>query len=271
MPLVSLADINNPEAEALVQQASRLSKMYDEYVGSDSGDGHERKPGIHASEVSGCERRIVYNLLAYEKRSTNTKVWRQRFNIGHAIHHMVQTDFYGMAKKSNGQLLFQAERDIVISPDLQAVAAKWHIHSSTDGVFTFLDDDGVPELKVGVEIKSASPTEYEKLKAPMDYHLDQVHVYMACLDVPLFWLFYWNKGNQNNTNSEGPFLVKWDQARWDRLEKKFQRCHDAAYADTLPEREESGVCSFCQYAYTCRPPKLVQFGRSSQKVWHPRK
>lgn len=273
MPLVRIADLNGPDVTAGLLQASKISRMYDDYVGNDPGDGHERHPGIHASEVSGCKRRIVYNLLAYEKRGNNNKTWRQRFAVGHAIHAMVQKDFYGMAANSGGRLVFRAERDISIAPHLQPMAEKWHIHSHTDGVFSFYEDTAAnasPFLRVGVEIKTSSPTEYEKLKAPLDYHIDQVHVYMACLDIPVFWLFYWNKGNQNNTNSDGPFLVKFDTNRWAALEKKFQECHDLAYEGELPEREESSVCQFCQFNYTCQPPSLFRPQRTAS-VWQPRR
>jgi CRISPR/Cas system-associated exonuclease Cas4 (RecB family) len=270
MPLVRIADLDGPDAVSGLVQASKISRMYDQYVGSDPGNGHLRPPGIHASEVSGCKRRIVYNLLAYQNRGANGKTWRQRFAVGHAIHEMVQRDFYGMAANSNGSLHFVAEHHIKIAPHLQPLAEKWHIHSSTDGVFTFFDGQNPdPYLRVGVEIKTSSPTEYAKLTKPLDYHIDQVHVYMACLDIPVFWLFYWNKGNQNNTNSDGPFLVKFDKLRWARIEAKIQECHDYAYAGELPEREEGSVCQFCQYSYTCQPPGSGYTPKTQAAPWRP--
>lgn len=270
MGLVTLADLNAPDVEEHLARASQISKMWDQYIADDPGNAHERRPGIHASEVSGCKRKIVYNLLAYEKRGQISKNWRQRFAVGHAIHEMIQKDFYGMAKKSGGSLLYHAERDIIIAPERQEMAAKWHITSSTDGVFSFIDEPGGPiTLRVGVEIKTEAADGFEKLKAPKPEHVDQAHVYMACLDVPVFWLLYINKNNQNNTGSDGPFLIKFDPARWARLEAKFQECHDFAWKGELPDREESMVCQFCAYSYTCQPPSLVQPWKKTTP-WRPR-
>lgn len=257
MPLTTIADLNNPEAASLILRARGISGLYDQFIAQGRGDKHTRLPGIHASEVHGCKRKIVYSLLAYPPKENISKNWRQRFQMGHAIHAMLQTDFEHMAAQSGGLMDF--EREVLISPALQPAAEEWFINSSCDGVFTFRDVPGGPtQLRLGLEIKSEAPDGFAKLREPKEAHIEQAHVYMKCLNVPLFWFLYMNKGNQNNTGSEGDFLIPWDQKVWDGLEARFRECHDFADRLVLPEREESMLCQFCGFSSECQPPSLTR-------------
>jgi CRISPR/Cas system-associated exonuclease Cas4 (RecB family) len=269
MPLARIADIGGPDFQQMLERARKISTLYDKFIEEAPVD--RRTPGIHASEVSGCHRKIVYSLLAYEQRGSLSKNWRQRFQVGHAIHGMVQRDFRNMAEQSGGLMAFEDE--VKIAPNLQAFAEKYFVHSSADGVFTFFDEPGGPAvLRVGLEIKTEAPDGYDKLKAPKPEHIDQAHIYMAALDVPLFWFFYMNKANQNNTNSQGPFLVQWNQQTWNKLEAKILKCHDYASEGELPPGEESMVCQFCSYSYTCQPKILISGTRQAPtKAWLSKK
>jgi CRISPR/Cas system-associated exonuclease Cas4 (RecB family) len=173
-----------------------------------------------------------------------------------------------MAAQSGG--LMEFEDEIKISPELQPLAEKWYITSSADGRFTIRDvPGGPPVLRIGLEIKTEAPDGYSKLTAPKEEHIDQAHIYMACLDVPVFWFLYINKGNQNNTGSDGPFFITFDHDRWARIEQKMAECHDAAEKNELPPREESMVCQFCPYAYTCQPPSQGRSNRKLVPLWRP--
>jgi hypothetical protein len=258
MPLTSIADLQTrgTDTTGLILRARKISANYDEFI-TLGRKKQERLPGIHASEVSKCKRKSVYSLLAYHQEEKLSKNWRQRFTMGHAIHNMIQTDFEEMAKASGGLMTF--EREVVIAPKLQPIADKWFINSSADGIFTEYDEPGgQPILRYGLEIKSEAPDGYEKLREPREDHLEQAHIYMRCLDLPMIWFFYMNKGNQNNTDSMGSFFVLWNQDIWDKLEAKFQVLHDYAGRAELPPREESMGCQFCGFAYTCNPPSLTR-------------
>lgn len=245
-----------------------ISSRYDQFI--TQGRGKDRLPGIHASEVHGCKRKIVYSLLAYEQKERISKNWRQRFQVGHAIHNMLQTDFENMAKDSGGLLHFQ--REALIAPNLQPIAEKWFINSSCDGIFTEYDTPGGPPvLRYGLEIKTEAPDGYEKLREPKEAHLWQAHIYMKCLDLPMFWFLYMNKANQNNTDAEGNFFVLWDQKIWDTLEARFEECHKLALDFTFPPREESMLCQFCGFSYTCQPPSLTRASMPQPgRVWSGR-
>lgn len=263
MRLTSVSDLSRPAEEIadLIDQATQLSQLYDDYVEADHGDGHERAAGIHASELCGCERKVVYCIQGAPKKKGLKKNWRQRFRFGHAIHDMFQKDFYKMAERSNGSLAFEAE--VPVSPKYQAIAAELNIHSSCDGVFTFFDDPNAdPVLRVGLEIKTEAPDGYSKLQEPKPEHVEQAHVYMRCLDLPLMYFLYVNKGNQNNTPSIEPFLIRYDPSIWGKLEQRCRRLLKMAADNVLPDRKEGILCDFCPYAPICQPNFGSGIGRA---------
>jgi hypothetical protein len=181
---------------------------------------------------------------------------------------MLQRDFHKMAKqeaigqaktfaahiaeKMGCRMEFQDE--VPVSPKHQAIAAHYSLYSHCDGIFSFFDlqsDECV--LRVGLEAKSKSAPEYEKLKIPEHQHIRQGHIYMATLDLPLMWFMYMNKSNQNNTNSKAPWLVVWQPEIWAEVEERCRRVLTLAANSDLPAREESVLCQFCPWAYTCGP------------------
>lgn len=266
MPLLTINDLLNHAPNDLthvLKQAQELSNIYDSWAESDEGDGPDRKPGIHASEVAGCPRKMVYAIRGTPRVGANKKFWRQRFKAGQAIHSWLQDDFHRMAQASGGAILFEDE--VRLSPQHQELAKFWGIQSSCDGVFTFQEACGEgeegetlwkPVLRVGLEIKTEAPDGFKELKEPKPDHIEQAHVYMACLDLPLMWFFYMNKGNQNNTPSQGPWLIPFDDARWHEMEKRFQEAHDHVHVGTLPPRSEGIQCEFCAFRAECKPDYL---------------
>jgi len=257
MPLVKINDLNGPkeEVEDFVDRATMISQQYDDFLEMDEGDGHLRAPGIHASEISDCERRMVYNVLGTTHKSKIRKTWRQRFEVGKALHAMLQRDFLRMAMNSRGLITFDYE--VPIGPQYQKIAKELNIHSSCDGVFTFRDDPfGPAVLRVGLEIKTESPDGYDKLNSPRAKHIEQAHVYMKALDLPLLWFLYFNKGNQNNTSSMAPFLIRFNPELWAVLETRCRRVLSAVQRNELPERQEGLHCEFCPFSHVCQPAYL---------------
>lgn len=264
MPLTKIADLANPDSDELeyyISEASKISDYYKSYVVQDS-NSHERKPGIHASEISGCLRRLVYSIMGTERVERTAYHWRARFNAGHAYHGMIQRQFHRMADNSGGAMKFQDE--VKISPDEYPLANKWNIQSSCDGIITLRHKVcGIWQdlIRIGLEIKTSSPDEFAKLQAPLDYHLDQGCTYQAVLDLPLMWYFYVNKGNQNITDSIDPYLVPFDPVLWASLEERFAKATALALEGQLPEREESMKCEFCSFSHECKPSYLQRKSR----------
>lgn len=269
MALARIADLNGPPAEvaAHIEQAKQLSALYDDYIALVQ-DGHDRAPGIHASELYPCMRQAYYSVTGVARKPNVSKFWKQRFKMGTHIHLMVQEDFHALAKRSQkGEAMrvasamaeemdcsIEFEDELTISPKHQQLAAHYKIYSHCDGVFTFRNKTtGEVTLRVGLEIKSEAPDGYEKLKEPKHEHVRQAHIYMACLDLPLMWFFYMNKGNQNNTKSEAPYLITWRPDVWAELEQRIMTVHDYVDRGETPPRNETIVCEFCAWSYTCQP------------------
>lgn len=260
MPLVSIADLDGDPAEVLelTTEATNITHRYERFLAELPRDGNTRKPGIHASEIRGCKRRVVYSILRTDRRDESDGIWRRRFQIGHAIHEMFQKSFKHFAAES---VIIDFEEEVPIAPELhQYYAAKWDIYSHSDGIFTIRHAETLePLIRVILEIKSASPDEFEKMRAPKPEHIDQAHVYMACLDVPFTWFLYYNKGNQNYTGADNPsFFVRFDPKKWEELELLFAEFHEAAALNVLPERTEGMLCEICPYAWTCSPKYMMK-------------
>lgn len=272
MQLLTIKDLlegDPAEVDSMVARASGISETYENYFAEDEGDSHTRAPGLHASEISGCERKAVYSLMATPRIEQSAPVWRRRFKIGHAIHKMFQDDLERMAGKKRYFIDFVPE--VRVHPCMeQPLAAKWDIHSHTDGIFTVREsEDGPPLYRVILEIKSEAPASYEKLQAIKDEHVEQAHVYMACLDVPLTWFLYYNKGNQNFTPSTNPnFFLRFNPKTWEKLEERFERMHVAALNNTLPDRKEGLPCEFCAFSHVCKPNYTLRQGGHAPKPSH---
>ena len=266
MPLASIADLQNLDAPDLILEASELSNKYMRYLAS-AADTAVRHPGIHASEISKCYRQAVYTMRAEPKHIVATDpneagYWKKVMNHGHSLHDMVQGHFYKMAKDRGMQLDFQAE--VPIHPETSSVAAKWNIHSSCDGVFTFWKRDPATwnkevHLRIGLEIKSSKDSIFEKRKEPEPAHIEQVHVYMASLDLPLFWVMYYNKNTESITPSTPPWLVLHNPRLWAKLEARFAGWHQHLANKTLPEAMPGIHCKFCPYTKSCNPPAVGMF------------
>ena len=205
--LLTISDLeNNPHFNDLHAKAMQLASVYHDWEEQVDGDGHTRKPGVHASEISGCELRLAHSIMG-TPRGSETGVetfWRRKFKIGHAVHAMLQRDFHQMARdlelkpRKGWHISFYDE--LPISPKYQDLAKKWDIQSHFDGLFVIRETyDGPAILRILLEIKTKSPDQYKALKEPEPDHIEQTHLYMAAYDVPLCWTMYYNKGNENHT------------------------------------------------------------------------
>src|SRR5688572_4524842 len=188
MQLLTIADLKRPEEETapLIMQAQKLSELWVEFIKQDVGKyeytvidfgERDRAPGIHASEMSKCMRKVVYSILGVQRRVDPNSVdanMKMRMRLGTAMHAMIQCDFKRMAEwysRENAQygyaLTFESE--LSVSSKLQEAAKAWGLSSSCDGAFTFWRWNGTewqPYLRVGVEIKSSSDAQYTKRKQP---------------------------------------------------------------------------------------------------------
>src|SRR5208282_5973230 len=171
MPLARIVDLNrSPEEVSYFKGiAKELSSRYDEFLDHfDEKHRAPRLPGIHASELK-CMRKGFYSMKGIEKRDRTSRMWRKRFEVGHAVHEMVQKQLQRMAVRERAMdiassiavqhgLVLEFEDEVKVGPALQELAFRYKIHSSCDGVFTFRD--GVTNeivMRIGLEIKTEAP------------------------------------------------------------------------------------------------------------------
>jgi len=286
MQLLSIADLARPpdQLAPIIQQVGQLGNLYKRFIEEDDEtysytvtdySEKSRKPGFHASELSGCFRRLVYSRWNTEKRP-NHKLdvnMKMRFRIGTATHGMVQADFHRMVAKLGTttyhgvpiSITFQDE--VIVSTENSATAARWDISSSCDGLFTYWYWAGaqwLPYIRVGLEIKTQSDADFGKTTEPKSDHRDQIATYMQCLDIPLFWTFYYNKSNSNFTQPEAPWLMQFDAPRWAKLENRMVSAVEHVQHATLPAREEGKPCGWCPYAWHCQPNILKRKSYNNQ-------
>jgi hypothetical protein len=267
-----------------------LSWKYEEFIKNDvngysytvsAGPESDRKPGIHGSEISGCQRRLVYG-IATERRPEGTNVnMRMRFRLGTAVHAMLQDEFRRLCLQGpfigpgNVYYAMSFEAETKIIPSIGGPAADHGIDSSSDGIFTFYAAVNEPEphweacLRFLLEIKTKSKDEFEKMKAPDKDHIEQTHLYMGCLDLPITWLLYYNKSNSNFTKPVAPYAFRFNEKLWSELEMRFLRSNSMAAMGQLPDRTEGMHCGWCPFTWTCQPSILPQLRSSSMPVAPP--
>lgn len=269
--LVTIDDLVSLPMEQVAKYmswAGDLSDMYETFVREDDDDvtftagwnsAKSRSDGIHASEMSGECRRPVYYSLKKTKREDHEldPFWKKRFRVGHVYHAMVQDDWRRLCEKSGGLMSF--EKEVRIDPKLQAIAEQYNIKSSCDGVITFRDEPwGAAKMRVALEIKTESPGQFEQLKEPKQQHRRQTCVYMRCLNAPICYTQYINKGNQNIKPSKDPYLFSFDHQLWGQIEKETVEVIHLATIDEIPPRSESMLCEFCGFSSTCKPEYLIK-------------
>lgn len=260
-----LATASEAERRAAKTLAQGLSERYEEYL--DSRVEPPRRGGVHASEVSKCLRRLVYSLHPGPRPSRKiSRTWRRKFQLGHAVHDMLQKSFHHWARSSG--YLVQFLDEVPIEPHLQKLAGALNINSNTDGVFSLRDPDTLQEtVRVLLEIKSINGTDFKSLTAPYPDHVEQAHVYMACLRVPYVWMLYWDKATHAYTPSHHPaFLLEFDPAIWAELEDRIVKAHAMAEDGVLPDRSEGIHCEFCPWSGQCDPKFLRRSAEAKPTV-----
>lgn len=218
--------------------------------------------------MSKCALKVYYSITNTERRVTPGAVdanMKFRMRLGTAIHAMLQKDFERMAAwytKNHAHLgmAMSFEAELGVKPHLQEVAAAWDLSSSCDGAFTFWRWDGqqwAAYLRVGLEIKSSSDSQFIGRKKPEPDHMEQTCLYQACLDLPLMWVLYYNKNNSNFTTPYAPWLFKFDRHKWERdLEMRFAKAHHHAETGQAPEKTEGMHCQWCAFGWVCKPKIL---------------
>lgn len=197
-----------------------------------------RKIGVyHPSSLNpaACKRALWYDRTGQEPQSCIPPELQVIFDLGHALHDMVQ------AKLEKEFDDFRSEVP-VSAPEL-------HIAGHCDGVFS--DSEWVFELKtVGESV-------FSSLVKPKTEHLYQIHCYMYALDIPRCQLLYLARATGKMRN----WKVEFDQKIFQDILDIINTIEDHIEEGTAPPKEPNKwVCRTCKFQYVCEPFKEAATG-----------
>jgi CRISPR/Cas system-associated exonuclease Cas4 (RecB family) len=187
-----------------------------------------RKIGhYHPSSIKGCKRSMYYDRIGAEPRSRIHADLRMLFDMGHALHDMIQEYFSNI----DG---FESEVAVEF-PDL-------NIYGHCDGVFR--NEDWV------LEIKTVGETVYRTLVQPKIEHIWQIHCYMFALDIPRTQLLYVNRA----TGTKRLFKVEFSNEIWEEITGVIGYVEDHVERDEPPPQEiDKYKCRSCKFYHVCEP------------------
>lgn len=248
--LLTIDDLNLHTA-IINDPNTSIAEVYKKYL-ANPYEG-TRTPGVHASEVCSCLRKTYYTMLNVRKGDRPPTDLQARFEIGHAFHEMVQRSLR-YAGNTRGDFTFQAE----VPTHTTSLGRQHNIQSHCDGIFTWLDADKKPLLRIGLEIKTESHQGFKDLRTPKQQHIDQALVYMACLDLPLMYFAYINKNDGAWKPMEAPWLYVFDHERWRYLLDRIELVTASYLEKRAPKKETGFHCTMCPYQYVCKPKETEE-------------
>jgi hypothetical protein len=245
-----------------------------------------RAPGLHCSSLwTTCprvpllEKKYAKYLLVEEKDTAGQQL---TYDVGHALHHMVQNTYLGPFGRLWGNWKCVRCQAVTFQGLLPTTCPKCELpaRDPVDGsqnliyAEMFVEDtdlkycghcDGICLSRAGnkfvFEFKTISKSQYGQLKAAKPEHVVQCHAYMHALKLSQAVVLYLDKGSQADWKkmpdgswvSPNPhlkvFLIKWDQKLWDSMSRRIREFHEATdRAKVLPTVE---IADINKYARIC--------------------
>lgn len=211
-----------------------------------SSANYKRKHTIRPSEMGGCTRAIVYDILNFPSDDIIEPKLKRIFDNGHAVHERYLEKYF---------------------PKLNIICKVWKtIHGKKKYVdfseVTIRDEDlwlvGKPDAiifhpvtgeRYVFELKSINQESFWKLEEPESSHIYQAHIYMYMTNLTKAILFYEDKNKQNIKE----FEVKFDRNIMYTIIQKIrviQRyVNEYSMTNALPEREyDKKGCKYCPFS-----------------------
>jgi len=233
-----------------------------------------RAPGLHCSSLwKTCPRvpLLEAKYAQYIQIEDETAGGRMTFDVGHALHDLIQNNYLGPFGRLWGKWKCLACQKVTHEGTMPEACPKCDIpwRDEADGIQNILyaelfvkDDqlkycghcDGIVLTREGnkvvFEFKTISPSQYRGLKAPKHEHVVQVHAYMNALGLKSAIILYWDKGSQadwrkgsdGRWTNQNPHLkvfhVCFDDDLWKKMSKRILDYHAAvAQVKKLPTIE----------------------------------
>lgn len=216
-----------------------------------------RYPGIHPSQLPHpCMLKVWNEMMGVEGREKIEPRTQLIFDLGHAVHHMMQT--YG-AHGAWGDTLYKPESKL--TGEIQPLAEELMIEGSADAENIIVVDNipNAPIYEVGTvhEYKTINSKAFEKLTRPKPEHKQQATIYAKVLNRPVVVYLYFSKNDSNLAD----FPVEFDPVQWSTLENKARLLVQHFDAGQPPPAETGFHCQQCPYAYGCAAYKAMSQSR----------
>jgi CRISPR/Cas system-associated exonuclease Cas4 (RecB family) len=206
-----------------------------------------RYPGIHPSQlVSECLLKIYWQMEGKPEREKHEARAILTFDIGHAVHHMLQG--YGQ-QGAWGTGQYTPEQRLTGSK--QPVADDLMIEGSADADTILVIDDipNAPIYEVGVvhEYKTMKSEIFQKLTRPKPEHKIQATIYTKVLNRPVTGFLYVSKNDSNLAD----YPVEFDATVWAPIEAKARLLVQYYEREEPPPAAPGFHCQQCPFAYDC--------------------
>lgn len=215
----------------------------------DNRQGH-----FHPSAIGACGRRNVYEYIRAPALQTIEPEDLEVFDMGHAVHALVQGKMEEIGKSLEAKGLgYSFRAEVRFDPETDVLYQDLHVGGTTDGI---LEVWGPGWKQRGIlEIKSIKDENFKKLRGPKEDHVMQAHIYAKRFDCPLMWIWYFNK----DTSERKVYTVMFSKEIFDRAVERYVLWLRHAQDGTLPDREESFyICPRCEYREVCKPSSLTK-------------
>lgn len=240
-----------------------------------------RAPGLHCSSLwSTCPRvpLLEKKYAQYLRVEEDSAGQRLTYDVGHALHDMVQNSYLGPFGRLWGNWKCLRCQEITYQGLMPKTCPRCELpwRDPVDGsqnilyaeMFVSDDDlkycghcDGIVLSRAGhkfvFEFKTISKSQFPGLRAAKHEHVVQCHAYMHALKLRKAVVLYLDKGSQADWKkmpdgswiSPNPhlkaFLIEFDQKLWDTMSRRIREYHQAAeVASRLPVIEAADINKF---------------------------
>jgi len=253
-----IADLLQPEDNNPPKQDLTAEVWFNDFTSWLEGDyitKHQRvrTPGLHASELFRVCPRAIWLDHVFKPPKEVIKAGQQAtFDVGHALHWWWQHRYLGPKGELYGDWTCSSCKtetkgtmplncpcgapwqENMLYGELPVEDKRLKYTGHTDGIL--IDKNGVRRI---FEFKTSSPTDFKSITAPKESHIIQAHAYMRLLGPTETLIVYQNKGSQcewafgpdgikpGKLNIK-PFIVKFDQAFWNKIEQRILDCEKVA-------------------------------------------
>ncbi len=228
-----------------------LDSLYSKAILSKKNDD-SRQGVFHPSAVGGCRRASVYEYIRAPFLEDPDEESQEIFELGHHIHDIIQSRLeHSTTIPGITNLNVEFTREVSYDAETDLLHRDMGIGGTTDGILRVWTPEW--EQRGVLEAKSIATDGFDRLKGPDKKHLMQAHLYCYRYDLPVMWIFYYNKNNSKRQIYSRVF----DPKIFDEAVEYFAGLMDHVQLGTLPPRDESFyICPRCKYRDLCKPNVL---------------